>query len=66
MTTASLNTMPGDGRLTLSNFDRYEIARIQQEVTGLAFDHAQLLYEYRFKAGRSLDQSETVGTSAKL
>lgn len=58
MTTASLNTMPGDWKFTLSNFDRYEIARIQQEVTGLAFDHAQLLYEYRFKAGRSLDQSE--------
>jgi RecA-family ATPase len=44
-------------RFTLSDFDRYEIARIQQE-TALDFEHAQLLYEYRWKAARNLYENE--------
>jgi hypothetical protein len=44
-------------RFTLSDFDRYEIAQIQREA-GLSFEHAQLLYEYRFKAARNLYESE--------
>jgi RecA-family ATPase len=44
-------------RFTLSAFDRSVIAQIQQD-TGLDFAHAQLLYEYRWKAARNLYEDE--------
>jgi RecA-family ATPase len=54
-----LNNTLQYSRFTLSDFDRYQIAQIQKEVTGgLAFEHAQLLYEFRFKAARNLYESE--------
>jgi RecA-family ATPase len=43
---------------TVSNFDRYHIQQIQNEVAGLDPENAQLLYEWRFKAGRNLYESE--------
>ncbi|MBR0809352.1 AAA family ATPase [Bradyrhizobium japonicum] len=49
--------MPTYQRFTQTDFDRCEIARIRQE-TGLDAHHAQLMYEYQFKAGRNLYESE--------
>ena len=37
-------------RFTLGDFDRQEIARIQQEAPQLSFEQAQLLHEYRHKS----------------
>ena len=50
--TASLDT-----QIQVSNFDRSVITQIQQE-TGLGPYHAQLFYEYRWKAGRNLYEDE--------
>jgi hypothetical protein len=44
-------------RFSVDNFDRSEIAQIQRE-TGLDFQHAQLIYEYRWKAARNLYENE--------
>jgi len=44
-------------RFSVSNFDRSEIVRIQRE-TGLDPKHAQLIYEYRWKAARNLYENE--------
>jgi hypothetical protein len=41
---------PSYSRFTLSDFDRYEIAQIQQEAPQLSFKQAQLLHEYRHKS----------------
>jgi AAA domain len=37
-------------QFTLTDADRYSIARIQQEAPQLSFQHAQLLHEYRHKS----------------
>jgi hypothetical protein len=58
MTTASLNSMPGDWRFTSSEFDRRAIARFQREIPGLTFEDAQVFNEYRNKSSRMLYESE--------
>ena len=41
-------------RFTFTDYDKYEIARLQQEIPGLPFESAQLFHEYRGKARRYL------------
>lgn len=57
MPTQSNTTAIMGGRFVLRDFDLHEIAKIQNE-TGLDFEHSHLLYEWRFKAGRNLYESE--------
>ena len=55
---STLNTIRADpGRFPLSDFDSYEIARLQQEI-GLGFEHARLLYWHRNKPTLGLYANE--------
>jgi RecA-family ATPase len=39
-----------DAKATLTDYDRYEIARIRQDAPGLSFEQAKLLHNYRNQA----------------